>query len=78
MTQNLSVNKNGKSVVRRCHKFYGNGLPLTFVISKQQKSVANHFHRTYLQLYMDYVTTTYLLCNAFEWYTMEHPTSDLY
>ena len=25
--------KNGISVVRRCHKFYGNGLPLTLVIS---------------------------------------------
>ena len=22
---------NGKSVVRRCHRFYGNGLPLTFL-----------------------------------------------
>ena len=27
--------KNGKSVVRRCHKFYGNGLPLAFIIYKQ-------------------------------------------
>ena len=22
----------GKSVVRRCHRFYGNGLPLTFLL----------------------------------------------
>ena len=27
--------KNGKSVVRRCHKFYGKGLPLTLDILKQ-------------------------------------------
>ena len=25
--------KNGKSVVRRCHRFYENGLPLTFFVS---------------------------------------------
>ena len=26
---------NGKSVVRRCHRFYGNGLPLTFFVPNQ-------------------------------------------
>ena len=29
-TNTIHVFKNGKSVVRRCHRFYGNGLPLTF------------------------------------------------
>ena len=26
----MDMFKNGESVVRRCHRFYGNGLPLTF------------------------------------------------
>ena len=31
----LAMLKNRKSAFRRCHKIYGNGFPLTFVISKQ-------------------------------------------
>ena len=30
----MAIHKDGESVVRRCHRFYGNGLPLTFLVRK--------------------------------------------